>query len=838
MRDRGAGSSGAAGAAALALALAAACWSAPPAGAATVRAVDAGALQAEVKRDPWRLQFTEARRRGLLAETRGTGPGDTGALGFRTEEAWFRATRVVSDSREGKAYVAVLKTSDPEGRRMKVRLSPDGAGAIALRATVTGGGSRALTATGISFDATRRERYLGFGERSNAVDQRGNVVENYVSDGPWTADQYPIGENFVPEWGFRARDDATYFPMPWLLSTRGYGVLVDNSEESRHRLGTDRSDAWSLEVDAPRLRLRVLAGPRPADVLRRLTARIGRQPRPFAPWVFGAWFHAGQENQPPVEREQGAVETQRAADVPVSTVETHLRYLPCGGVVGRREGERRRTAFFHAAGLATVAYFSPEICTSYQPVYNQAASRDVLLENEQGEPYVYDVFVGDAATLEAPISQIDFTAPGADEFFAEQLSQAVEDGHDGWMEDFGEYTPIDSVAANGMSGAQMHNLYPVVFHRAGFEFARAQDRPIARHIRSGWTGVHPYAQIVWGGDPTTEWGFDGLQSAVRQALTMGLSGISIWGSDIGGFFGLSAEELTPELLTRWVQFGAVSGVMRTKLAGVGTGPDRPQVYDPGQIANWRRYTKLRTQLYPYIAAADAAYRRTGMPIMRHLALHWPGRREAQEREDEFKFGPDLLAAPVLAPGATERELYLPPGRWVRFWDGVSYKGRSGELALRRARLVRGDRTRTVPAPLDELPLMVRAGALLPLLPADVDTLASRYDSRGLVSLGERKRRIHLLAFPRGRSAARAYQSERLVSRERRGAWRLRIRGEVRREWRIEASLSTLRHPFRPRCVKVDGGRLSGKRWSYSKRHRRLRIGVRARRARIAVLARC
>jgi alpha-glucosidase (family GH31 glycosyl hydrolase) len=834
VRRRGAGG---AGAVALAFALAGAGWGAPGAAAASEPAVDAGALRAEVKRDPWRLRFTDAGGDAVLAQARGTGAGDTGALGFRTDRGWFRATRVVSDSREGKAYAAVLETTDPDGRRIGVRISPDRGGAIAVRAEVTGG-REGITATGISFEATRRERYLGFGERSNAVDQRGNVVENYVSDGPWTPAQYPIGEAFVPEWGFRPRDDATYFPMPWLLSTRGYGVLVDNTEESRHRLGTDRPDAWSVEVDAPSLRLRVLAGPRPADALRRLTKRIGRQPRPFAPWVFGSWFHAGQENQPPAEREQAAVETQRSADVPVSTVETHLRYLPCGAVVGRRERERQRTAFFHAAGLATVAYFSPEICTSYQPVYDDAASRDVLLENRLGDPYVFDVFVGDAATVLAPISQIDFTAPGADEFVAGQFSQAVEDGHDGWMEDFGEYTPLDSVASNGMSGAEMHNLYPVLFHRAGFEFARDQDRPIVRHIRSGWTGVHPYAQIVWGGDPTTEWGFDGLQSSVRQALTMGLSGISIWGSDIGGFFGIGSDGLTPELLTRWVQFGAVSGVMRTKLAGVGTGPERPQVYDPGQIANWRRYTKLRTQLYPYVAAADATYRRTGRPIMSHLALRWPRRREAQEREDEFMFGPDLLAAPVLEPGATERELYLPPGRWIEFWDGVSYGEREGDLALRRASLVRGDRARTVAAPLDELPLMIRAGALLPLLPADVDTLASRYDGPGLISLRDRRRRLEVLAFPRGRSAASVYESERLVSRERRGAWRLRIRGEVRRRWRIEASLSTLRRPFRPRCVEVNGGRLSGERWSYSKRQRRLTIDVRARRARIAVRSRC
>jgi alpha-glucosidase (family GH31 glycosyl hydrolase) len=824
---------------ALAIAVVAAGW-APPHAAAARPTLDAGALQAKIKRDPWRLRFTDAGGREVLVEAPGTGTGGTGALGFRTGEGWFRATRVISTAREGKAYIAALETTDPAGRRIEARLSRDGGGVIALDATVTGGKLHEVTATGVSFDATRRERYLGFGERSNAVDQRGNVVENYVSDGPWTGAQYPIGASFVPDWGFRPREDATYFPMPWLLSSRGYGVLVDNPEESRHRLATDSADAWSVEVDAPRLRLRVLAGPRPADALRRLTRRVGRQPKPFAPWVFGAWFHAGQENQPPVARERAAVEAQRSADVPVSTVETHLRYLPCGGVVGRRGRERERTAFFHRSGLATVTYYSPEICVQYQPVYGDAVSRDVLLETELGDPYVYDVFVGDAATLEAPISQIDFTAPGAEEFYAELLSQAVEDGHDGWMEDFGEYTPPDSVAANGMSGRQMHNLYPVFFHRAGFEFARAQSRPIVRHVRSGWTGVHPYAQIVWGGDPTTVWDFDGLQSSVRQALTMGLSGISIWGSDIGGFFTIASDELTPELLTRWVQFGAVSGVMRTKHGGVAVpaAGERVQVYDPDQIANWRRYTKLRTQLYPYIAAADAFYRRTGMPLMRHLALRYPGDPQAVKREDEFMFGPDLLAAPVLEPGATERELYLPPGRWVELWRAVEFRKKPGDLALRRASPRRGGRSFTARAKLDELPLMVRAGALLPLLPANVDTLANRYDTANLTSLRERKRTLEVLAFPRGRSGARVYENERLVSREEKGKWRLRIRGKVRRRWTIDASLATLRDPFHPRCVEVDGKPLSKKRWSYSERKRRLRIAVRAKRARIVARERC
>jgi hypothetical protein len=345
------------------------------------------------------------------------------------------------------------------------------------------------------------------------------------------------------------------------------------------------------------------------------------------------------------------------------------------------------------------------------------------------------------------------------------------------------------------------------------------------------------------------WDFDGLQSSVREALTMGLSGISTWGSDIGGFFAIGPDALSPELLARWVQFGAVSGVMRTQADGIAV-PEkpRPQVWDADQIDNWRRYTKLRTQLYPYIDAADAFYQRKGVPIMRHLALRWPGDEQAVAREDEFLFGPDLLAAPVLDPGLTERELYLPGGRWVEFWDAIAYKQKSGDLALGKARLVRGKRSRTVSAEADELPLMVRAGALLPVLPADVDTLADRYADGGAasrgsggggqVSLADRKRKLDVLAFPRGRSASRAYGNGKLISRERGGKWRLKIKGKQRRKYKIDASFATLRHPFAPECVTVKGKQLSGKAWSYSKGKRLVRIKVRAKRTAIAVRARC
>ena len=134
----------------------------------------------------------------------------------------------------------------------------------------------------------------------------------------------------------------------------------------------------------------------------------------------------------------------------------------------------------------------------------------------------------------------------------------------------------------------------------------------------------------------------------------------MWASDVGGFFTLTGNKLTRELLHRWIQFGAVSGVMRTKGRGSACPlASRPQIWERPTISLWRRYAKLRTQLYPYVSAAAAEYRRTGMPLMRHLALSFPDDARATAREDQFMFGPDLLAAPVCATASAARACTCP-----------------------------------------------------------------------------------------------------------------------------------------------------------------------------------
>ena len=361
--------------------LSAAASGAAPAEASLV--ADAGSLGARVGTAPWGLSLVDRRGRPVLAEDPSTGEGPSGTLGFRSAGVWRRATRVISAHREQRAYVAELKTTDPAGRTLEVRIRAGREGVIALRESVHGAGP-AVEALGIGFRARPGERYLGFGERSNAVDQRGGTVESYVADGPYQAGEYPLIEAIVPKWGFRPRRGRHLLPgavAPLERRLRRPGRPTRRPATSI----SGRQGSWSVElVNAPAGREPARLGaaarststcasspvPTPAGVLRRFTRDTGRQPAPAAPWLFGPWV------QPTGSAEQQAalIDRLQAADAPLSAAQTYTHYLPCGSQRGGRDAERQRTRAMHRRGLAVTTYLNPMICTGYQPVFDTAAA--------------------------------------------------------------------------------------------------------------------------------------------------------------------------------------------------------------------------------------------------------------------------------------------------------------------------------------------------------------------------------------------------------------------------------------------------------------------------------
>ena len=766
------------------------CWplllaSASAAQARTV-SLGSGPLRAVISTSPWGLRFVQSGG-PTLTETAGALPSPYGTLGFGSMpvppfggapsgppgKAWWHATRVLTQRPAAGGYVFTVATNDPLRRRLRVAVHPSGAGVIAVQAQVVGAGG--VTQMADTFASRAGEHLSGFGGRENLLDQSGQTVEDWSEEGTWKPSDRPLVPAFIEPWTYSVRDDGAYFPMPWMVSSRGYGFLLDDSERSLFRLRSDRSNAWDVEVDASHLDYRVFAGPRPLDTVRRFSSTVGRQPSPAAPWVLGPWW------QPTGPDDATLPARFRRQDVPGSLIQTYTHYLPGGGQ--NDATERAQVNRLHGAGYAATTYFNPMISIKYAPVYGQAQRAGALLENRAGQPYPlhYNQYM---------VAEFDFTAPIGVSFYHHLLGEAVRNGYDGWMEDFGEYTPPDSLARNGTPGTALHNLYPKLYHCAAYALTSHQPRPVIEFDRSGWTGSAGCSPVVWSGDPTTDWdSVDGLPAMLTQGLNYGYSGVGIYGSDIGGFFSLTAPPTTPELLARWLELGAFSGVMRTESEGF-TLPtwktSRAQIWDPGIEPIWRRYAKLRTQLYPYIAASVNDYVARGVPVMQALGLAYPGDPHSWRGTPRYLFGPDLLVAPVTSPGQRAQQVPLPPGRWLDFWNAVSYSSSDGSFHLRPARTLNGDTTAIVPAPLQQVPLFVRAGTLLPLVPSDVATLASY--GRHIVHLADRAGRLHVLAWPSGTSSATALGT-RMRSRLTRGAWTLSVSGRAPKVLDLEAALS-------------------------------------------------
>ncbi len=405
----------------------------------------------------------------------------------------FHATRVLNGRpHELRGWAATLATNDPAGRRIAVRLAPDAEGVISLRAVVTGGAR--WRPPSIGFGARRGERYLGFGERSNRVDQRGGEVESYVAEGPYEEDERAVIPAFVPAWGFHPREDATYFPMPWLLSTAGYGVLVDDSDTSYFHLDQGGSGVWSVEVRAPRLDLRVFAGPRPADVLRRLTGRIGLQPPVPAPFVFGPWYQPTRRG-----RGGGCSRSCATATCPSRWPRPTPTTCPAPRRRGASDAERDAGGPLPRRRPGRHHLLQPDDLHRASLVRGRRGRRSAG-EEPRGRPYEYSY-----STLESfRVAQFDFTAAAGRDLYGRLLREAVADGHDGWMEDFGEYTPLDAVAVRRVERrGPAQRLPPPVPLRRG---RRGGGRePAARPLRALRAGRAAPAARRWSGAATLAW---------------------------------------------------------------------------------------------------------------------------------------------------------------------------------------------------------------------------------------------------------------------------------------------------------------------------------------------
>jgi alpha-D-xyloside xylohydrolase len=236
--------------------------------------------------------------------------------------------------------------------------------------------------------------------------------------------------------------------------------------------------------------------------------------------------------------------------------------------------------------------------------------------------------------------------------------------------------------------------------------------------RSGSVGSHDLP-FIWAGDNQADFSVgNGLPSVVVAGLNAGLSGISMWTSDLGGYEKTARTAGDDTVFVRWTEFSAFSPVMEVH-SSINLGP---WDYGDQALAIFRMYSRLHMSLFPYRYAAAEESHRTGMPIMRALVLGAPLDSLAVRSTDEYEFGPDLLVAPVVTAG-TGRRVHFPAGEWIDYWSGAR---------------VTGPADATVDVPLDRIPLYVKAGSLIPKIPEDVMTLAPANPADSVQGLDDRR----------------------------------------------------------------------------------------------------
>ncbi len=569
---------------------------------------------------------------------------------------------------------------------------------------------------GLAAAATPDEGFFGLGERFARGNHRGHEVLN------WTEDAC-----FDP----RPGHDWTYWPVPFFLSSRGYGVYLDTTRRAVFRMASDRPDAWQASADGTTLDAVLLAGPDPLDVVRRFTALTGRPPLP-APWAFGVW----KTTLGGADAVRTEARRLRDEDLGVSALWVY-DYLDLdnnsgwNSAMGYPEGEYGDlpglVADLHEADVKVLGYVNQYFIVG-RPRTDEGIAKGYFLKCPDGKPYLVP---GPDPNPEVgirygSIALYDPTHPEGRSWWQEMLRRLLtKTGFDGWMHDFGEYVPRDAVFADGRTGDEIRNLYPTLYHQTGAEACREAKPDFAFFVRSGYTGSNRWAPAAWPGDQHTDWSPDrGLPSIVPAALSVGMCGTNGWGPDIGGFFeaydGSGAARST-ELWIRWCQFGALTPIMRDHL-----GPKRmttPEAVDLWSnnrtIDTWRRFSRLHNALVPYLYAYATVAHETGIPTMRHLALHHPDEPEALGQDHQYLLGSEILVAPVVTDGATTRRVWFPPGPWFGFWDDARHDG-PGYV--------------DVAAPIEQIPLFVRGGAVLPLLGTPVVSLANTGPTELLANL--------------------------------------------------------------------------------------------------------
>jgi alpha-D-xyloside xylohydrolase len=462
----------------------------------------------------------------------------------------------------------------------------------------------------------------------------------------------------LPIWTFDAYSAQTarmYKPIPFLMSSRGWGALVHSAAPMTFDLGQGFDGAAVLYVADDVLDLLIFVGS-PKQILSELTALTGRPPVPPV-WSFGLWM--GRESYESQEEVLGVARRLREERIPsdVVHIDTDWTEVPfrCDFKFSptRFPKPKEMAAELRRLGLRLSIWQFPYVHPA-DPHHGEVTEKDLVVLTSRGRPPIDDAV-------------LDLSKAEAVGWYQDKLSQLLEQGVAVFTSDFGEAAPLGGIYHGSRSSFQEHNLFPVRYGRAVADVTERLCGYDLQMSRSGFTGsqAHP---LHFGGDAETS--NDGMAGTLRGGLSLGLCGFTFWTHFVGGF----AQPPSPELYLRWLAFGVFTSHLRCH----GKPPREPWEFGGEFTDGFRLAAELRYRLIPYLYAQAAVAASEGHPLIRPLFLECPDDPTSWLIEDQFFCGRDLLVAPLFEDGR-ERRVYLPPGEWAEYRNGDRHRGPRWEL---------------------------------------------------------------------------------------------------------------------------------------------------------------
>lgn len=509
------------------------------------------------------------------------------------------------------------------------------------------------------------EAFYGFGEKFTSFNKRGQKITVWQQDAQST------------------NSDVSYKGMPYFMSSEGYSVLMNTYTRTHFNMGASSGVSYTMETEDPYLDYYMFCNRDYKGLIRDYTALSGRSamiPR----WAFGFWM----SRMSYMSRQEVEEVVDQMAKFGMSVDVIHIDgWLDTAQPDGGKEllcfDEERfpdpegMIKSLREKGIHLSLWMFPYVHAvdrkgRFSSQFKIMNERGYLVKNQKGEPYLFSPGEGDAGNWK--VAALDFTNPEFVAYMKERVKRLMRMGVGVIKTDFSEEIPEDAVLYDGSTGLESHNKYTLLYAKTIYEASREAKEEMGQKAllwgRSGYAGSQNYP-ANWAGDSSAA--KNNLYAILNGGLSMGVSGVSFWGFDIGGFYNCdySGKRVIPddEDYIRSVQMGLMSPLSRSH--GQST-PREPWIYSETAQKAFLKINKTRYAMLPYLYSAGYETTREGIPMMRAMLLEYPNDLNVCNLSTQYMLGGSVLVAPVF--DQKKHNVYLPKGSWIDLETGCRLEG--------------------------------------------------------------------------------------------------------------------------------------------------------------------